>query len=125
MKHPSFWNKYCHWFTTTHSSLKQDQKVGSTRDKTRSMTSQSNEHVSLPPAPGCMQDSPIQAEKKKPSGWDERIETDFFKSMVLVSRLGKMLHRIWDGQDVSSQEGRWEPGSQHEDGSLWRREGLE
>lgn len=36
-----------------------------------------------------------------------------------------MLHHIWDGQDVLSQERRREPGSQHEDRSVWSKGGLE
>lgn len=67
---------------------------------------------SLHPSPGCMLVSPLQAEK--PRGPDER---GFF--------WGGMLHHIWDGQDVLSQEKRQEPGSQHEDRSLWRKGGLE
>lgn len=34
-----------------------------------------------------------------------------------------MLHHIWERQDVLSRERRWEPGSQHEDRSLWRTGG--
>lgn len=83
-------------------------RVGSTRNKTH------QPFHSFISSSVCRLHAGFSAPNRKTTSWMRGFKSTF----------GEMERHVWDGQDVSSQERRWEPGRQRQHGSLWRKGGF-
>lgn len=121
----SFWNKYCQWFTTTKSREQDQIKNHLEQDTVTDFTEERAAHLSRHPSPGCMQVSPLQAEKTKRAGWEIYLFIYLFFIRCSGSGVGNVTSYLgWTGcLELGKEEGA--RGVNMKTGPLWRRGGLE